>query len=199
MKRILAVSLCLVPLSVSCMQPPVDRPLQRYYDPRGLFSAALPVANEVTISEPGELGPGVDLLSGITSTVPGSSAPARTRFGEQPDQSVFLVWAVRSDSITSTQDVVDLLGTDPNMDVETKQGFQFPDGDGTLVAGTYTSDQGSFGIAGGFIESDGVGYAVLEEYPEGQWTSQQFNFKEILHSFRTQTPPGTDTVTLGAA
>ncbi len=43
------------------------------------------------------------------------------------------------------------------------------------------------------------GYAVLEEYPEGQWTSQQFNFKEILRSFRTQTPPGTDTVTPGAA
>jgi hypothetical protein len=197
-KVVLTVTLAATVL-VACIQSPAHRFLRRYYDPSGNFSAALPITNATEAAKAGSsLGQGLQLISGVTSSPPQQSMPRSVGFAP-PDQSTFLVWAIAADTpFASSADVANILTKDPSMDVQVSRTFRFVDGAGSLVSGSYTTDRGAFGIAGGFLEVDGIGYAVIEEYPSGQWDAQRWDFEDVLTSFHARTPPGLDTIDLGS-
>src|SRR5207253_3648769 len=57
-----------------------SRTLERYYDPRGQFSAELPAANTVQVLQPQAGTSGPSLISGVSS-VPATPPPSRQAVG----------------------------------------------------------------------------------------------------------------------
>lgn len=191
----LGLALAVLVLVTACT-PPARRSLEAYHDPNGLFTSSLPGANNVQVMSAGQFSQGVDLLSGVTSSAEQSSGQGGLSRFSQPDQGVFLIYALSADGWTSAEDVASAILDDPAFTMDTQETFPFQDEDGLLVIGDYEGDQGAFGLAAGFLLHERVGYWIIEIFPSGQWASQQDDFRKILSSFHSGAPPGVAAVPL---
>jgi hypothetical protein len=203
MRRLLfPAMLAAVVTSAACAAAPVNRSLETYYDPAGLFSSELPDRHAVQVIPQGKFGADVKVLSGVSSadSQAGQTSGGIGGFAQgSSDQAQFIIYALSSKTLEGSGDVAALLTGDPALTVDDEEPFAFPDGDGVLVVGTYESDQGAFGLAGGFLVHDGLGYMVLELFPQGQWSAQEHDFREVLASFRAGAPAAVGTVPLPSA
>lgn len=191
----LGPALAVIVLATACTAP-ARRSLQPYHDPNGLFTSSLPGANAVEVMPPGQFGQGVELLSGVTSAAEQTGSQGGLNRFSQPDQGVFLIYALSADGWTSAEDVAGTILNDPAFTMDTQETFSFQDEDGLLVIGGYEGDQGPFGLAAGFLLHEGVGFWILEVFPSGQWASQQDDFRKILGSFHAGAPLGVAAVPL---
>ncbi|MDP9233346.1 MAG: hypothetical protein M3P01_02195 [Actinomycetota bacterium] len=196
MKRI-AAAIALALMLGSCSGG-AHRPLERYYDPQGLFSADLPAANEVSVLPPQNSSSGPSLLSGVSSA-PASATPsagAGTDLGVgtsvQSDQTQYRVFVLTGDTYATVQDLSLLQMSDPNADLKTQQAATIGGHDGLLIVADYKASAQSpaFSAASGFLLVDGMGYWISAVFPAGGWGGEKGDFMNVLRSFRTDVPPG---------
>jgi hypothetical protein len=174
------------------------RPLERYYDPNGLFSAELPAANDVTVVQPQNSSSGPSVLSGVfssppsTSPSPGGTAALGAGTAVQSDQTVYRIFVITGDTFASPEDLSLVQMSDPSADLKTQESTAIGGHDGLLVVADYkASDAGpAFSAASGFLLSGGVGYWIFAAFPAGGWGGEQADFMSVLRSFRIDVPPG---------
>jgi hypothetical protein len=195
MRRAIPLLASLAVLLAACEQAPA-RPLTRYYDPEGLFSARLPVANVHQVIAPEAADPEavVRLLSGVSSAPQASDVPLNTGFATNQDASTFFIWALESDAFSTSEDVGRVLTDDPAMKVDLRRSFDFSDGEGGMLVGEYEIEGGSVGLAAGTLLFEGIGYVVIEVFPQGQWANQKPDFERVLSSFEVGAPLGVQTL-----
>ena len=100
------------------------RPLERYYDPQGLFTADLPAANDVQVLQPQGSTSGPALASGVSST-PASASPSPSDLtglggitsSVSSDQTQYRVLVITGGSYQTPQDLSLLQMDDPAADL----------------------------------------------------------------------------------
>jgi hypothetical protein len=175
----------------------------RYYDPRGYFSANLPLENTLQVMDPqtGQAGP--DLLSGVVSApAPPSQAAgggiAGQVLGNLGDTTVFQVVVLDAGGI-GTLDELSLLHTSiPGVDVIVREPVKIGGRDGLLVVADHGGESGTpFGAASAFALAGGVAFWFIAAFDEGGWEGQRPKFLRILQSFRAGVPRGLGGIPLG--
>lgn len=189
-----------------------DRELARYYDPEGLFSAALPVGNDITVAPPqaGDDGPG--LLTGVVSAPPQPSPASQAQLGggfgnfaqqsEPADQTVYEVFAVTTSDFADVAEMSSFFLTgDPAIDVRLVRTAQLAGRPARLVVADAVRDgTPTTSIAAAFSLGDGeVGYIVAAIFPPGGWSRDEHDFMEVVRSLRTDVPDGLQTFPLAGA
>jgi hypothetical protein len=177
-----------------------SRPLERYYDPQGLFSADLPAADTIHViaAQPSTSGP--SLMSGVSSmpaaASPSASAADLTGLGTTTtvatDQTQFRVIVIANGSYQTPQDLSLLQLDDPSADLKVQQPVTIGGRKGLLVVADYpaTSTSPAYSVASGFLLDGTLAYWISAAFPAGQWDSQEAGFLQVLRSFRTNISPG---------
>lgn len=177
------------------------RPLERYYDPQGQFSAELPAANSVQVLQPQSATSGPSLVSGVSS-VPASPSPSAQAVGDLSglgtttttgsDQTQYQVLVIGNGSYQTPQDVALLQLQDPAADLKVQQRMTIGGRRGLLIVADYaaTSTTPAYSEASGFVLNGPLAYWISAVFPAGQWGSQEASFLEVLRSFRTSVAPG---------
>jgi hypothetical protein len=177
------------------------RPLERYYDPQGQFSAELPAANAVQVLQPQSGTSGPSLVSGVSS-VPASPSPSAQAVGDlsglgsttttSSDQTQYRVLVIGNGSYQTAQDVALLQLDDPAADLKVQQQITIGGRRGLLIVADYaaTSTTPAYSVASGFMLNEPLAYWISAAFPQGQWGSQEASFLEVLRSFRINVAPG---------
>ena len=178
-----------------------SRTLERYYDPRGQFSAELPAANTVQVLQPQAGTSGPSLVSGVSS-VPATPSPSSQAVGDlsglgagtttSSDQTQFQVLVIGNGSYQTPQDVALLQLQDPAADLKVQQPITIGGRRGLLIVADYaaTGTTPAYSVASGFTLNGPLAYWIRAVFPQGQWNSEEAGFLEVLHSFRTNVAPG---------
>jgi hypothetical protein len=192
---------CLLLVACSGSQ---TRDLARYYDPQGLFSAELPAANGLSVTDP-QRGQGSSaILSGVVSSPPQPSASPSSQFGgalggipaqagPAGDQTQYQVLAVTTDSFPNLEAMtLYFLTADPSIDVRDERHITMGRAAGRLiVADVLDSGASRAGLAAAFtLGADGVGYIVAAVFPPGDWSREEADFARIMGSLDTGVPSG---------
>lgn len=182
------------------------RVFARYYDPRGLFSANLPAANDITVTPPQPSPKGPSLLTGVLSAPPQPSPSPQSQFGggligqQAPsDQTVYQALVVTTDTFQDLSAMVlYFLTANPGVDVQLERPVQLAGTGGELVvADLVQNGQTSASVAAAFsLGEQGTGYILAAVFPPGEWNSQEPDFTRILRSFDPGVPPGLRTFPL---
>jgi hypothetical protein len=175
-----------------------ERALERYYDPRGLFTAELPAANDVQVVEPQNATSGPSIVSGVTSipAAPSPSSGAATGLGDvtaqQGDVTVYQVLVVSSQVPTTLQELASVQLDDPNADLRSRETTTVDGDEALLVVSDYaaTDTNGPYTLASASVLSKGLGYQIFAAFPVGTWESERDSFLDVLRSFRTEVSPG---------
>jgi hypothetical protein len=177
------------------------RPLERYYDPQGQFSAELPAANTVQVLQPQSGTSGPSLVAGVSS-VPASPSPSAQSVGDlsglgagtttSSDQTQFDVLVIGNGSYQTPQDVALLQLQDPAADLKVQQQITIGGRRGLLIVADYaaTGTTPAYSVASGFTLNGPLAYWIRAVFPQGQWSSEEAGFLEMLRSFRTSVAPG---------
>jgi hypothetical protein len=177
------------------------RPLERYYDPQGQFSAELPAANTVQVLQPQSGTSGPSLVTGVSS-VPASPSPSAQSVGDlsglgagtttSSDQTQFDVLVIGNGSYQTPQDVALLQLQDPAADLKVQQQITIGGRRGLLIVADYaaTGTTPAYSVASGFTLNGPLAYWIRAVFPQGQWSSEEAGFLEMLRSFRTSVAPG---------
>ena len=177
------------------------RPLERYYDPQGQFSAELPAANTVQVLQPRGASSGPSLVTGVSSlpATPSASPGAEDIAGglgnaatTSSDQTQYRVLVIAGGSYQTAQDVSLLQMEDPAADLKVQEPVTIGGGRGLLIVADYaaTGTTPAYSVASGFMVSGPLAYWISAAFPEGQWSGEEADFLEVLHSFRTNVSPG---------
>ena len=178
-----------------------SRTLERYYDPRGQFSAELPAANTVQVLQPQAGTSGPSLVSGVSS-VPATPSPSSQAVGDlsglgagtttSSDQTQFQVLVIGNGSYQTPQDVALLQLQDPAADLKVQQPITIGGRRGLLIVADYaaTGTTPAYSVASGFTLNGPLAYWIRAVFPQGQWNSEEAGFLEVLRSFRTNVAPG---------
>jgi hypothetical protein len=177
------------------------RPLERYYDPQGQFSAELPAGNAIQVLQPQSGTSGPSLVSGVSS-VPASPSPSAQAVGDlsglgpttttSSDQTQYQVLVIGNGSYQTPQDVALLQLEDPAADLKVQQQVTIGGRRGLLIVADYaaTSTTPAYSEASGFVLNGPLAYWIRAVFPAGQWGSQEASFLQVLRSFRTSVAPG---------
>jgi len=177
------------------------RPLERYYDPQGQFSAELPAANTVRVLQPQSSTSGPSIVTGVTSQ-PAVASPSpgagditgglATTPAAASDQTLYQVLVLGNGSYQTPQDVALEQLQDPAADLKVQQRITIGGREGLLVVSDFaaTSTAPAYSEASGFVLNGPIAYWIRAVFPEGQWSSQEASFLDVLRSFRMSVAPG---------
>jgi len=177
------------------------RPLERYYDPQGLFSAELPAANSVEVLQPQPAASGPSLVGGVSS-LPASPSPSAAGGGvteslgslgtTATDQTQYRVLVIGNGSYQTPQDVSALQMDGSNADLKVQQAVTIGGRRGLLIVADYpaTNTSPAYSLASGFALNGPLAYWISAAFPQGQWGSEEADFLQVLRSFRTTVSPG---------
>lgn len=186
------------------------RALQRYYDPRGLFSADLPRENQIQVIQPQGAAGGPQLLTGVASTPPEPSPPpaAASAFGRRPvlgtqfrqqDRTIYVIYAVAADQFRSVEQLSRLHTDDPSADLKVRESMEVGGRDGLLVVADHETDDGrTFTVASTFFIEGDVGFWIAALFPLGDWDRERGDYLRVVSSFQSGVPAGIPAVAFGA-
>lgn len=187
-----------------------SRTLERYYDPHGQFSAELPAANTVQVLQPQAGTTGPSLVAGVSS-VPATPSPSAQSVGDlsglgagttsSSDQTQFEVLVIGNGSYQTPQDVSLLQLQDPAADLKVQQQITIGGRRGLLIVADYaaTNTTPAYSVASGFTLNGPLAYWIRAVFPQGQWSSEEAGFLEMLRSFRTSVAPGVPLLALSSS
>jgi hypothetical protein len=198
-----APGLLLLAVVLGGCAPTQSRDLATYYDPRGLFSADLPAANNVSVTAAQRGDAGASLLSGVVASPPEPSPTSASAIGgglgalaqQAPsgDQTLYQVLVVTTDAFDSVDAMhLAFLTGRPSVDVREERPIMVGRTEGRLIVADFTQG-GSVqaGVAAAFtLGSDGVGYIVAAVFPPGEWDRERSDFSRIVASLRPDVPSG---------
>ena len=197
----------LLALALAACARDAGRDLATYYDDQGLFIVGLPADNDITVTQPQAAQGGPSLLTGVISSPPAPSPSPQAGIGstlaapQQPDQTVYQAFAVTSDSFADLDAMaLYFLTADPVVDVVSEDPIRIDGEAGRLVVADVRSDgQVSASLAVAMTLGDGkTGYLLAAIFPPGAWGDERPDFDRVLHSFRTEVPPGLRTFPVSA-
>jgi hypothetical protein len=176
---------------------------QRYYDPRGLFSAEFPQANEMLVVAPQPVANAPKILSGVLSQVSQANpqvttGPFGALGGATPatDQAVYAVFVVDAKQIGSVQTLADtLLASSPPSNLQVLSAQLIGGRPGLLIVNDHPT--GGYTDASGYVLMDGVGYWIRELFPIGEWSRRSPAFLDMLRSFQFDVPPPIVAIPIG--
>jgi hypothetical protein len=187
------------------------RQLARYYDPAGMFSASLPLANDISVTPPQAPADGPGFLTGVVSSPPQPSPSPQgqlpnigANFAQQSqlqDQTIYQAYVVTTDTFQDLSAMVlYFLTGDSAVDVLTDRSVELADLPATLVVADINREGPELAsIAAAFsLGENGTGYIVAALFPQGGWDDERADFLKILGSFDTNVPPALDTYPLAS-
>jgi hypothetical protein len=203
MRRSVAILLVLALGGAACAGGK-DRELARYYDPQGLFTAALPAANDVSVTPPQTTQGGPELLSGVLSQPPAPSPTPQAGTGigaglaqpAQTDQTIYEAFVVTTDAFEDLSDMIlYYLTGDASIDVRIEEPIRVDGAPGRLVvADSIQGGEPASSVAVAFsLGRGGTGYLVAAIFAPGGWESERSDFLRVVDSFRAEVPPGLQT------
>lgn len=187
-----------------------SRDFARYYDPEGMFSTNLPVANDISVTPPQPPQDGPGIVAGVISAPPQPSPSPQSGFGgglganfgaqaEPPDQTVYQALAVTTDTFEDLSEMtLFFLTGDAAVDVHVEERLRLGETEGRLVVADVVRDgQEVASVAAAFSLGDGgVGYIVAAVFQPGGWEGERSDFLKVVESFRIGVPPGLTTIPL---
>ena len=206
MKR--AIALVATALGLAACSGQSGRAFATYYDPEGLFSTSLPVANTITVTPPQSSGTGPGLLTGVVAAPPQPSPSPSSGLGgggllsssqAQTDQTIYEAFAI------STGEFEDLdamalyfLTGDPGVDMLQQDPIRVASSAGRLLVADVSSNGAtSASVAAAFtLGSGGTGFLVAAIFPPGEWSAERADFLHVLESFTSDVPPALTTYPL---
>ena len=204
-KTLFAVAFLAV-IGVGCSSGAGTSPMQRYYDPGGLFSARLPQNNDILVMPSQNVAGSLPLLAGVLA-VPSTPSPSPSSgpFGggnfiqpvTQQDTSVYSVFAVRAKGIASVGDLAtSLLADTANPQVVSQRLVSVLGRQGLLVIADHSEQGVGYSDASVFLLDGDLGYWIREFFGLGEWDKRRDQFFDLLRSFRPGVPPGITAVSL---
>ena len=207
MKRAITLAAVAMAMALGACSSESGRAFATYYDPEGLFSTSLPVANTITVTPPQPSGSGPGLLTGVVASPPQPSPAPSSGFGgggllastAETDQTIYEAFAI------STGDFEDLdamslyfLTGDPAVDLLQADPIRVAGSSGRmLVADVSSNGAVSATVAAAFtLGSGGTGYLVAAIFPPGKWEAERVDFFRVLESFTLGVPPALTTYPL---
>jgi hypothetical protein len=186
------------------------RQLARYYDPAGMFSASLPLANDISVTPQQTSAGGPGFLTGVVSAPPQPSPSPQGQLpniganfaqqGQPQDQTIYQAYVVTTDTFQDLPAMVlYFLTGDPAVDVLTDRSVKLADLPASLVVADINREGQLASIAAAFsLGENGNGYIVAAVFPQGRWDAEEADFLKIVESFDTNVPPALDTYPLAS-
>ena len=201
MSKVFIVAAAAALLSACGRTTPV---LERYYDPRGYFSADFPAENVLQVIPPQEGAGAQEVVSGVAS-IPNQQSPqaGAGAFGGLPQPgafseqqgSVFVVYVLQARGLASVEDLAELHTDAPGADVKLEEPIRVGGRPGVLVVADHEAQGASYSQASAFVLEGDAGYWIAALFPQGAWEEEREGFLRLLRTFRTEVPPAITALT----